>query len=382
VTRGDIAETVEARGRVAAKQEALLVFSMAGALKAIHIVPGDQVHKGELLAELDAPNLEQNVMERDFNLAFAKLQLKQARIDAERAEEAARKEVAIAQAELAVAQAQYDQTKLQGELAVEAAEKAKTPCVDRADNETEKMLCETNWYHTRLRAEAANAVAQAQLNAARTRLNLSATDVYTMGVAVAAERVRQAQMLYAHARRQLTDTLLIAPFSGIVLSVEKRPGDQVTPYESIGTLADPSRLWVVATVLEQDIDRITIGQPATIVLDAYLEDVYLGTVLQIADQAVIWQGKQAYEVTITFDEGQDVPTTIRMGADVSIVSRAKADVLVIPTQAILMSGGREYVEVVNEDGEIRQVEIETGISTTTETEVVTGLQAGQVIRIP
>jgi HlyD family secretion protein len=175
---------------------------------------------------------------------------------------------------------------------------------------------------------------------------------------------------------------LTAPFSGVVLSVEKRAGDQVGPYESLGMIADPSELWVVATVPEQDIDRVAVGQAAQVVLDAYLDDLYQGRILQIANQAVIWQGKKAYEVTITFDEGQEVPTSIRMGADVVIVTRAQEDVLVVPDEAIMMSGGRAYVEVVAPDGTLRQVDVELGISNGVETEIISGVEAGQTIRLP
>ena len=192
----------------------------------------------------------------------------------------------------------------------------------------------------------------------------------------------QAEMLYLQAAQQVTDTQLVAPFSGVLLSVEKRVGDGVSAYEPIGVLSDPSQLWAVATIFEQDAYRVAIGQRVELVLDAYLDRTYYGTVLQIASQAVLWQGKWAYDVTIVFDDGQDIPATMRMGADISIIVRNKESVLFIPTQAIILSGGRQYVERVQNNGAVQQVEIQTGISTGSETEVISGLEAGHVIRIP
>jgi hypothetical protein len=180
----------------------------------------------------------------------------------------------------------------------------------------------------------------------------------------------------------VTDTQLVAPFSGVLLSVEKRVGDGVSAYEPVGVLSDPSQLWAIATIFEQDAYRVAIGQRVELVLDAYLDRTYYGTVLQIASQAVLWQGKWAYEVTIVFEDDQDIPATMRMGADMNIIVRAKENVLLIPTQAILLSAGREYVERVQANGAVQQVEIETGMSTGSETEVISGLEAGQVIRIP
>jgi macrolide-specific efflux system membrane fusion protein len=67
---------------------------------------------------------------------------------------------------------------------------------------------------------------------------------------------------------------------------------------------------------------------------------------------------------------------------VTIAGRSRENVLVVPIQAMLTIGGRKYVEVVGENNTIERIEVQTGISSSTETEVVAGLQAGQVIRIP
>lgn len=375
VARGDVRETVETRGRVTAKQEALLVFPMSGALKAVHVIPGDQVEAGERLAEIDAPNLEQQVLEREFSLALAELQFQQTEVSAEASLSAARNSAAVAQA-------QYDKTMLDSQLTVEYAEQNRQACMASAKDDAARQLCEVSLSHTRQRAEATQDLAQAQLNAAYSELTLASSANYTLSVEIAALQKRRAEAMYEQAQRRLEDTVLTAPFSGIVLSIEKRAGDQVSPYESLGMIADPSELWVVATVPEQDIDRVAVGQAAQIVLDAYLDDVYHGRILQIANQAVIWQGKKAYEVTITFDEGQEVPTSIRMGADVVIITRAQEDVLVVPDEAIMMSGGRAYVEVVEPDGTLRQVDVELGISNGAETEIISGVEAGQTIRLP
>lgn len=375
VARGDVRETVETRGRVTAKQEALLVFPMSGALKAVHVIPGDQVEAGERLAEIDAPDLEQQVLEREFSLALAELQFQQTEVSAEASLSAARNSAVIAQA-------QYDKTMLDSQLTVEYAEQNRQACMASAKDDAARQLCEVSLSHTRQRAEATQDLAQAQLNAAYAELTLASSANYTLSVEIAALQKRRAGAMYEQAQRRLEDTVLSAPFSGIVLSIEKRAGDQVSPYESLGMIADPSELWVVATVPEQDIDRVAVGQAAQIVLDAYLDDVYHGRILQIANQAVIWQGKKAYEVTITFDEGQEVPTSIRMGADVVIITRAQEDVLVVPDEAIMMSGGRAYVEVVEPDGTLRQVDVELGISNGAETEIISGVEAGQTIRLP
>ena len=225
-------------------------------------------------------------------------------------------------------------------------------------------------------------MAQAHLQKAQASLNLI-TSTHSLDVDIARERGERAHALHELASEQLSSTLLLAPFTGIIISIERPPGDQIDAYESIGALADPSELWIVASVLEEEIDRVTAGQSAIVQLDAYPNQAYMGSVLQIASQAIIWQGKSAYEVTIAFDEGQAVPATIRMGADVSIAGPSRENVLVVPARAVIKIGGHTYVEiVVGEGGKVERVEVQTGVSDGTETEIVVGLQAGQAIRIP
>lgn len=366
VVRGDLVETVETRGRVVARQEALLVFPLEGSLREVYVSPGDQVAAGDLLAELDAPEVQRETLEREFDLAIAELELERTEVDAAYS-------VAQAQAEVAVAQAQYDQTVLNGQITVERAERSAAGGCD--------AWCQASLAQTRSQAALANQVALARLQSAQAALSL-ASATSGLEVQIAEQRAERAEAFHLLAAEALSSTLLAAPFDGIVISVESRPGDRVEAYEAIGAIADPSELWVVATVLEEEIDRIAVGQAVAVRLDAYPDALYSGTVLQIASEAIIWQGKSAYEVTIAFDDGQAVPATIRMGADVTIAGRAREEVLVVPTQAILTIGEREYVEVVGEGGEVQRVEVETGVSSGAETEIVAGLQEGQVVRIP
>jgi HlyD family secretion protein len=454
VEYGSIVETVEIRGRVVAKQEALLGFPLGGALKAIHVSPGDQVEEDAPLAELDAPQVEREVLVQQSELSLAELALAHAEAEApaqvaqaqatlalkeamlqQAMKGASAEDIAAAEAELASAKANYEKVQAgptEEELIVAKADMAKAAAaVQKAQAEydrvswsssvqalsqsvalqqasidyerakadyqmitqspTESELksawaqvvqAQTELDKLRKKPEPEDvAIAQAQVDQAQASLSLVAS-TYDMEVDIAKERVERARAFCVLASEQLSSTLLLAPFSGIIISVEKRPGDQVQAYEPIGAIADPSELWVVAMVLEEDIDRITVGGGVTVRLDAYPDQEYTGGVLQVASQAIIWQGKSAYEVMIAFDEGQDVPATIRMGADVYIAGRSREKVLVVPAQAIMVVGGQEVVEVVGKHGGIARVEVQTGVSNGTETEIVAGLQAGQEIRTP
>jgi HlyD family secretion protein len=386
VARGSIVETIEARGRVVAEQEAHLMFPVGGTLKAIYIAPGDQVEEGMLLAELDAPDAKQNVLMAQFDLRLAETQLEIAELQLAQVEppkepspltlEKLSAQIALERTtvELRYAQIQYDDALKRHWDPIEATEAASWTL---RLNEWNYQLAQARLDHVYAQERAE---AEAEVYA---RQSLSMTQaIQQLEVEMARMQVERARFLEARASEQLSNTLLAAPLSGVVVSIEKRPGDQVGAYETIGVIADPSKLWAVATVLEQDVDRINIGQPVMVRLDIHPNKTYTGTILQIVSQATVWQGNSGYEVTVAFDEGQDVPAIMRMGADVSIAGRARQNVLLVPSQAILTIGGREYVEVVEQDGDVDRLEIQTGITNGVETEVMSGLEEGQEIRIP
>jgi len=377
VTTGDVAESIAARGRIVARQEATLAFPIGGTLKAVHVSPGDRVAEGELLAELDAPGAQKAALLAQFDLEQAERALQLKVLQTEQASPsdldarllAAEIGVERARVELAYAQEAYEQALTRHWAPIE-------------ETEAHSWTLRLNQWNYQL-AQAQLAQVQEARRAERKNQALQA-EAQELELAIARTQVERARLQRDWATAQLSDTLLAAPLTGVAVSVEKRPGDQVGAYETIGVVADPSQLWIVATILEENVDRIHVGQRATIRLDVYPNQTYSGTVLQIVDQAAIWQGGRAYEVTIAFDEGQDVPATIRMGADVSIAGRAKEDVLRAPTDAILTIGGRRYVELLDEDGEgeVTRVEIETGLANDEWTEVTAGLREEQVIRIP
>ena len=374
VAYGDMVDALEARGRIEARRETNLVFPLDGTLKGLYVAPGDQVTQGQLLAELSVAAIESKLLERRYALDLAQLQLAQTELVSETQSTESNNAIAIAYAS-------YNQVVLQGEQAVTNAQLSAERCRRTAKDDLDYRQCDLYVPQAEASADAANTLAAAQLYAARLARG-STRSMQDLNYAIAQIQYAQAEMLYLQAAQEMTNTQLVAPFSGVLLSVEKGVGDGVSAYEPVGMLSDPSELWAIATIFEQDAYRVAIGQRVELVLDAYLDRTYYGTVLQIASQAVLWQGKWAYDVTIVFDEDQDIPATMRMGADITIIVRSKENVLLIPTQAILLSGGRQYVERVQANGAVQQVEIQTGLSNGSETEVISGLEAGDVIRIP
>jgi HlyD family secretion protein len=131
-------------------------------------------------------------------------------------------------------------------------------------------------------------------------------------------------------------------------------------------------------VSEIDINRVQIGQPATLNFDAVLSRAYQGEVVDIGMTGMAVQGVVNFEVTV---ELTDPDEAIRPGmtAAVNIVVSQLENVLLVPNRAVRLLDGERVVYVLK-DNNLEPVRIELGLSSETHSEVVGGdLQEGDRI---
>jgi membrane fusion protein, macrolide-specific efflux system len=142
-------------------------------------------------------------------------------------------------------------------------------------------------------------------------------------------------------------------------------------------IGDFSNLLIKAQVNEVDIPKIKSGQKATVTLDAFPDKTFVGTVANVDTIGTTSSGVVTYNVYITLVAP---PSDIQpgMSASVSIETDRKDDVLKVPTTAIQNSNGTSSVRVLN-NGQINQVEVQTGISSDSETEIDSGLSEGDMV---
>jgi hypothetical protein len=200
-------------------------------------------------------------------------------------------------------------------------------------------------------------------------------------VEAAERRVALAEHQVERVKGRLEAARLYAPFPGMIVSVDARPGDAINPFAPIGALANPTVMAIEASVPETDSVYVVVGQKASVVLDGFPQDTFEAQVSAIAAKPTTWQGRSVYEVTLSFAPSAKVPATFRMGADVAIITRVQPNVLIVPSAAIYVLEKRSYVDVM-ESGKKRRAEIETGLVGQTETEVISGLKEGDRVLIP
>ncbi len=361
VARGPIREVVTARGRVASGQEVMLAFRTNGYLKAVNVQAGDFVQAGALLAELDATGeqlepLQDAIVDAQFEVQLKAQELEQAK------SEPIEQDILNAKSALKLA-----------EVSVQQAQAA----YDKVGWQSDSAAAQSEGYGLQ-RAQLTLEAAQASYNAAVARRDPEGLRLKYLQTQLA---YNQAKLERANRslERAADEARLAAPFDGTVVSMDKRVGDKVDPYETIGVLADPAQVRLEANILESDIDHVRFGLPVSITLDAYPDRTLSGKIQGIAVQPIIWQGKNAYAATVEFDDPTQVPATIRMGADVSIVTRVVPDALLAPVAAIKDDGTRRYVELMK-GGAPSRVDVGVGVTSGSVTQVLWGLSEGDQIK--
>lgn len=192
------------------------------------------------------------------------------------------------------------------------------------------------------------------------------------------------------ARETLSDSFIRAPFDGVVASVSVKRYDSVGSGTAVATLVTDQKI-AELSLNEVDAARVASGDTATLTFDA-LEDLTLtGKVIEIDAIGTVTQGVVSYALKIGFDS-QDERVKAGMTVNASVVSEEKKDVLIVPASAVKTQGGKSYVQVFNpplpsggsrqgvtSDTLPEQVEVEVGISSDTEIEIVRGLKEGEQI---
>jgi HlyD family secretion protein len=223
-----------------------------------------------------------------------------------------------------------------------------------------------------------NLVAEEQVDRATTEAKAKRA---ACSAAKASVEISRAQMEVAEAA--LEQTILRAPFGGVVAEVNAELGEYVTPSPpGIPTLPavdliDSSCLYVSAPIDEVDAPQIRIGMPACVTLDAFPRSRCNARVRRIAPY-VLDREKQArtVEIEVEFTDPLEREGLLPgYSADVEIVLERRESVLRVPTEAVLE--GNQVLIRQPADGILELRIFHPGISNWRYTEVASGLAEGE-----
>lgn len=168
------------------------------------------------------------------------------------------------------------------------------------------------------------------------------------------------------------DGNVIAPMSGTLVTMSAVENSFISNSMPLAVIDGPDQMKVTVSVSETLVPKLSIGSQADVYVSA--ADVGFSAVIRSVEQAANLQTR-LYTVTLTVPA--DVGGLLSgMFADVTFFTDVSQNAVVVPTEAILTSGGTQYVYVV-EDGAARYTEVTTGLTGNGVTEVTGGLTEGQ-----
>ncbi|HOE16518.1 MAG TPA: efflux RND transporter periplasmic adaptor subunit [Syntrophorhabdaceae bacterium] len=318
---------LNASGYVVPQRKAAAASKVTGRLVALYVEEGSKVKRGQVIAQLENDDITASRKQALANLDVSRSSLEQAKAELKDAEMSFDRERRLLEKEFTT-QASYD--------AAEARYK-------------------------KAAAAAASAGAAIQASAAALR-----------GADVALE--------YTYIR---------APFDAVVLTKNADIGDIVTPLgaaanakAAVVTIADMSSLQVEADVSESNIERLKVGQPCEIQLDAFPDARFAAAVHMIVPTAD--RSKATVMVKVKFVD-RDERVLPEMSAKVAFLSRPlgveeKRPRTALSQKALVKRNGRTAVFVVKE-GRVIETPVETGERIGDAIEVKSGVKAGDKVVI-
>ncbi|MDR1997779.1 MAG: HlyD family efflux transporter periplasmic adaptor subunit [Candidatus Margulisbacteria bacterium] len=170
-------------------------------------------------------------------------------------------------------------------------------------------------------------------------------------------------------------TPILAPIAGRVIVRSIEPGQTVNSSTTILVLADT--LIVKAQIDETDIGKVEIGQKTIITLDAYPDVQISGRIKRISYESKVINNVTIYEVEIAPDS---IPAIFRSGmsANIEIIRQQKDNVLLVPERALIYAGDTASVLVKTPAGQ-QKVPVQTGLAQNGKIEIVSGLQAADIV---
>jgi RND family efflux transporter MFP subunit len=327
--RGQAQATVlNATGYVTARREATVSSKFTGRVVDVYVEEGMRVMPGQILAKLDAASPERALR--------------------------------LAQAEAAAASSSLEETRVR-------IEQARLDMQRATSLQSQQIQSKADLDHARAEYNAL----QARLAAQRDQLAVSQRNV----------QLRQ---------QDVEDTIIRAPFGGIVVSKNAQPGEMISPISAGGgftrtgicTIVDMESLEIEVDVNESYINRVRSNQKVEAILDAYPDwriPAHVITVIPTADRQ-----KATVKVRIAFDV-KDPRILPDMGIKVSFIDSTagttRQQTIVVPKSAVRRDGETDIVFVVGDGDRLERRAVKVASTEGDDVKLLSGISEGERVVI-
>ncbi len=173
-----------------------------------------------------------------------------------------------------------------------------------------------------------------------------------------------------------------APFGGILVSTPTDVSGIVVGVTDTWELINPDTLYFRLFVDEVDIDTVSVGQQATVELDAYPDRTYQAQVSKVGYQTLNTTQGSVFAVDVAFTQPVSIEETrVGMNGEARLLEAEKKNVLSVPIEAVTSRDGKSFVEVW-QDGKRQEREVEIGLENEDHAEILSGLSPQDQVILP
>jgi len=204
-------------------------------------------------------------------------------------------------------------------------------------------------------AVSAQKSAAATLDKDLKSLALEQAGATSQTINVARAQVAAAEADLQNAQAQLTKTQIIAPFTGVISTMDAKRGAIAPANTGLVSMISRGTFQIEANVPEVDIANVKVGNLASTTLDAYGPSVFFGAKVVAIDPAqTVINGVSAYTTTLMFDK-DDARIRSGMTASVSIETGGVPGAIVVPRGAVYDHLGQKTVQLLQEGKTVARV---------------------------
>ncbi|HET7696221.1 MAG TPA: efflux RND transporter periplasmic adaptor subunit [Vicinamibacterales bacterium] len=279
-------QVLRASGRIEGREVTLAAKTIQGRVKRLLADEGQTVKAGQLLAELDAAQVEAQVNAAAAGVATLEAQVRQAALDVAYTAKNSEASIAAARATLSSAQAHVVRANAVMVNAAAAHERAdalfRGGAISKHELDAAEMALRTS------RADVAAAekdVTRAEANLALAQASSDTIELKRQQLAALQQSRRSAAARLDEAQANLAERLIVAPEAGTIISRPAEVGDVVNPGSPIFQVVDMGRLYVKVYIPEPDIAKLRLGDPAEVFVDAFPGRSFAARISKIHDQA-------------------------------------------------------------------------------------------------
>ncbi len=384
--RGDIPSVIEVSGDIKALKQTTLSAKIPGRIVSVPFREGDRVGAGTTVVAQDTSDLQAQVQQSRAMLASAQARLSQAMTSSGVSDTQIEAQVAQAKAGLDAAKANLrmlkngarSQERAQAQNAVASAEanyaNAKADLDRMKGLYDQGALSPRQWDVVQMQYR----IAQSQYDSAKQQLSLvqagareEQIDAAEKQVAQAVESLKlaeagrsqkqmriddvkaakagvaQAKAALAYAQQQIANSYIRAPFAGTIAMRSAEPGQVISPGIPLIQVVALDSIYFEASVSEMDVDRVHVGQPVAVTMDALPGRKFAGTVQKLLPTANSKTRQFTVRIAVLNKTGELRPGMFAHG----VVEVAKhKNVVIAPKDAIIQSGDTSSVYVVRPSG--------------------------------